>query len=269
MADPLAVAIRQQVWTRYEKERPRPGNEYDAFCEALAAELSIEAKQVARIIARESNALQNQIRRHMLTQGQIIADQLGASVVEAIAVFHDALGAVKNKVVLDKSGRPVIDPGTNKPIVLENPDHVIRMQAAHRLIQVHAAYAPQQYEVKGEITHRHETMDETQLLDQLKALAPILNDANLLAALGNTRTIAGQSGLDSGQSQSDPGAEGRLLLADGMHGDTGRTGRGESVQAFPTQAVHIPATRSPRKRTYRFSRKEPDHDGVLDGGGVG
>ena len=274
MASPLETATKRLIWERYEQRRPRPGVEYDAFLEETAAELNLERKQVSRCIASESNALQNQIRRATMTQAQIVAEQLGIDMVTALNVWRDGMQAVKRKPLLDKSGRPIRNDAGEIEYQVD-PDHAIRMQAAHRVAQVHAMYAPQQYEVKGEVQHNHAMMDESTLRLEIAELQRQLGLSDASSAIidvlpGNASAAVGAGAVGAGSPQGNQGDQGLLLLADSLHGDKGRAGQnGKPVQTVPVKAIHPATNRRFGPRTRYFDRKKPNHDGNVDGGGVG
>lgn len=263
--------VRAKVWAEFEKANPRGGEEYKAWCETTAELLNVSVDQVKRVVASESDALNAQIRRATLTEAQKVANLLGATVTAALEVLGEALEAGKRKPLLDKSGKPQFDPETGQLIYLEEPDWQARIMAANKLIHVHGAYAPQQYEVKTDVTHSFAALTEAELEQQFKELLPTLHEFNIVAPPKPRRSARQSNGTGAAHEGSQV-IDGLLLLSDGMHEDEGRTSDTErtgGVQGVSEESVHQGDDRPDRTREDAADQEIADDDGVLDGIGMG
>lgn len=263
----LQLANRKRIWDEYEKQRPKPGIEFDAFCEQLSSELKIRPRDVASMIAREANALKAQINRATETQAQIIANQLGADQVAAMTVLRNGLQATRS--------RPVYNPASKVIEEFKEPDWQWRIQAAHRILQIHASYAPMQYEVKGEVTHKFEELNEAQLLEEIKQLSAVLNgngitiDVTSYAVEGDASRAVGPGESAPLPPQSGAGGNGHSVLVDRMHENERRAGQPAVVQALPAQAVRGAVSSSARSRAGGVRGKKQNDAGDVDGSGLG
>jgi hypothetical protein len=185
-SDPI---LRAAIWERWEAERPRAGHDYAAWVERVAEEAAVPQHVVRNVVSRGAGALLNEINRRTLTHAQEIAELLGADLVSALETFRRGLTATRKRPLLDKAGRPkLLDP--NGPLTAENvtfievEDWDARLSAAHSLVEVYGARAPQQIEVNSKTVVMDLTTEEA--LAEIAQVAE--RAAQLRAAYSNATT---------------------------------------------------------------------------------
>lgn len=215
---PPAPILHQQIWERYEQERPAQGLDYSHWVERVAGELGTSEYKVRQIISRQTHAFNAALARNIQTKAQQVADLLGADLVAALDTLRDGLTAGSKKPLLDKSGRPIINEKTGEQEWWETPNWDARLSAARSLIEVHGAKAPQQVNVDVEqnINLRLHTLSEAEIMEKCVGLVA---DIERFKGIASGNGSAAERVIDT---SSEPE---RLLLADRGNEDSGRSGR--------------------------------------------
>lgn len=195
------------IWKSFEERRPRQGLEYHQWVAETAAKYGCQESEVRNIVALQHNAMRLALQAGTMTIGQQLAELVGASLHDALAQVKGALTAVKpTPSGVDEKGRIVYK---------ELPNWRIRLEAADALFRVHGGYAPQQIQVQS--TNYNLDVSTEELLARLDHLRSELqsSEPKLLDSGGATARRG---------TKGKKGANGRVLLADGMHADEGRAG---------------------------------------------
>jgi hypothetical protein len=191
-----------QIWKSFEEKRPRQGNDFDLWVTETAAKCECDEALVRKTVAQQQNAMMLALRAGTMTRAQQLAEIVGAGLHAALAEVKDALSATK-----------LVPCGGNE--YKEVPDRRVRLDAADTLFRVHGGYAPQQIQVES--TNYNLEVSTEELLGRLDALR-----AELKAEHERPRVEAGTADARRG-TKGKKSANGRLLLADGVHNNEGRS----------------------------------------------
>lgn len=255
------------VWEAYDKSGHPAGLEYDLWARELAEKLGLPEKEVRKVCSRADEAYLNELASAYTTHAQRQAHVLGATLTQSISTLADCLEATKKRPFTDHKGRLVLDEVTGEPQWIITEDWPTRKAAAVDMIRLHGGFPAEKVEINQrtmiyDVTE-HEATNE---LARLRASIDRLSEH-----LGSPKPpVAGIEAARGAAESVDSGKE-PLLLADGMHGDVRRTGPAEPDQAVPRQDVPANGHGLPRKRAKpnKGHQKEPNHDGVVVGDGLG
>jgi len=229
--------ITARVIERYNEDAPSGGLAFKEWSKAVAKDLGLPDRDVRAAVAEYTNGYLREVRLQSLTYAQRVAETMGASVMTAMATLDGGMKATKVRFVS-------VGKGANADVVKkESPDWPARITAATRVLDIHGSWAPKQVEVHS----RNENFNysDAELYAKLQDLTKEIAAA-LPTIAGTPAQVAGGA-VSRGGVQVPPGAEGLLLLDDGMHANGGRAER-DPVQAVPEGALHSKSRRRPAKR---------------------
>lgn len=203
------AALRRQILESYNELRPKAGEEYQAWTEAVAEELGVQQSTIRLTIAREASLWARTIQRHIDTNAQEVAKLLGAGVEVAIQTLLDGCKAELRKPLRSPDGGYITDREGNL-CYYTYPAWDARVTAAKALIAIHGGNAPEQIDVRQQITIKDETEDSIiERLRQLRREIAEIEDAPDANGAGHRRVESAKGGSRS------------LLLDDGMHPNVG------------------------------------------------
>ena len=240
--------IQASVIDRYTQDNPKAGPQFSAWVDEVAEELGITGFRVRGYVHEFTQGYLDAIDRYSQTQAQRVAELYGATLSLAMSQLHEGLTATKRRAL-------VIGKGEDARVeYYEVPDWPSRATCIKMAIGVHGAEAPKQLEIHSR--NENYNVSDMELALKLEELRGQIA-AYLPRAGGNTSQVAG-GGAHQQHIEGQAGAEGLLLLDDGMHQDGGRAsgGRGGPIQAVPEATLHSKSRRRPAKRTSQSDGKK-------------
>lgn len=200
--------------------------DFDEWCEDNCDRWHIDADRLKRWIIDAQQTKLTEANCDRSNSAAKVANLMGATVKRTLAVYLDALSAVKVKRLVDRNGKPVKD-DDGKPMQLEQPDWEPRLKAAEQIGKILGVYAPEKQEL---------------ILPQLDEFTKRTED-ELRRELATLR--ASQGNKNPARIEGEASGEGLPLLAPERDNNEGRTG-GSPLQAVPVAAVLSTDSRRPQ-----------------------
>lgn len=297
----LTPQVQQAIWTQYQKDSPKPGQEFTAWCIAQSEVMGVSKTLVQRCVAREQQAFDHQVAQARATTAQRVAQQLDMSMVRVLRTIGDGLVATRREVLYDEQVVQVEEPED----FTEEHDRTVTGEHGYedtgtrkkkgtrkRWIKIRKPMVREDgsFEYFEQADWRARLTSTQQLIDVLGMTAPEqvnvqvdqnVNVRNLsqeklqdeILKLGERMRSLGLTGVQPEADGRGDGAAGSgrpLVLVDGVYQDEGRAGHnGRSLQTVSEEALHRATAKRPRKRAGAVHREEPNNDGVVDGERLG